>query len=143
MKKTINLNNNLFNRLSEENLISDKIINNYINWMRERNLATETIRLYSETIKKYRKLTFNTDNLWKLFRHNLAKYEPTTLHLEKHALTSYAKFKKLKNIEWERITGIIPKVQKKFFPTINEEELNLLKKVRFEETSARWNLSEK
>jgi integrase/recombinase XerD len=52
--------------------------------------------------------------------------------LEKHALASYAKFKKLK-IEWERIVGIIPKIQKKFFPTINEEELNLLKKVRFEE----------
>jgi len=46
-------------------------------------------------------------------------------------LNSYIKFKKLQ-VEWERIARIIPKTQRKFFDTIDEEELAQLKEAKVE-----------
>src|SRR2546430_15677787 len=91
----------------------------YAEWLQDKNLATNTIRLYLNVLDKF-PYQFSTENLKNYFRANLKKYEATSLKVQQHAFNSYIKFKKLK-IEWERITRLIPRTQRKFFSTIDEE----------------------
>ncbi|CAG8652756.1 4219_t:CDS:2 [Ambispora gerdemannii] len=63
------------------------------------------------------------------------KYEPASLCLQRCALISYAKFKKVE-IEWKLINRIIPTVQQKFFDTITETELEQLKQAKTRASSA-------
>ena len=105
-------------------------ISQYTEWLQDKNLSVNTIRLYLNTLTKFQQ-KFNTDNLKDYFRTNLKKYEATSLKVQQYALNSYIKFKKLK-VEWERIARIIPKTQRKFFATINEAELKQLKDAKVE-----------
>ena len=103
----------------------------YLNWLKEKNLAPNTIRLYLATLTKFPPVKITTPNIREYFLTNLKKYEPASLQVTKYALNSYLKFKQL-NIDWERITRVIPSSQRKFFPTINEKELVQLKQARKE-----------
>ena len=91
----------------------------YKNWLEKRNLTTETIRLRLRGMRKYGDQELNTDNIVNFLKDNLKKYQPNSLKSILGSLTSYARFQKINNIEWEIITRIIPKVQGKFFDTID------------------------
>lgn len=67
----------------------------YTNYLQEKNLSTNTIRLYLNVLDKFTQ-KFSTDNLKDYFRANLKKYEATSLKVHQRALNSYIKFKKLK-----------------------------------------------
>jgi site-specific recombinase XerD len=105
-------------------------IDQYTTWLQEKNLSPNTIRLYLNILDKFPQ-EFSTNNLKEYFRTNLKNYEATSLKVQQWALNSYIKFKKL-TIEWERIAGLIPKTQRKFFSTITETELEQLKLARVE-----------
>ncbi|CAJ0831186.1 2639_t:CDS:2 [Entrophospora sp. SA101] len=77
----------------------------------------------------------NTPNLYKYVKDKLLKYEPTTWKTKLNAFSVYAKFQKLK-IHWQRVAKLIPKIQRKFHITINEQELVKLKQARFEESDS-------
>ena len=104
--------------------------NNYLTWLKDKNLAPTTIRCYLDTLQRFNQ-EFTTSGVKEYFQKNQKTYQPTTLKLHQYALNSYLKFKHLK-VEWERIARLIPKVQKKFFATINELELQRLKKAKVE-----------
>ena len=99
--------------------------------MREKELSPHTIETYSRVIKQYGNKEINTSLIVSFLKKNLVEYEPTTLQLKKWALASYAKFNKAE-IDWEKVARIIPNSQKKFFITIDKQELASLKEVRFE-----------
>ena len=105
-------------------------ISQYTEWLQDKNLSANTIRLYLNVLDKFPQ-DFNTQNLQQYFRTSLTKYEATSLKVQQYALNSYIKFKKLQ-VEWERIVRIIPKTQRKFFDTIDEEELTRLKDAKVE-----------
>jgi integrase/recombinase XerD len=109
-------------------------ISQYTEYLQDKNLSSNTIRLYLNTLNKFTK-KFSTDNLKDYFRTNLKNYCATSLKVQQYSLNSYLKFKKLK-VEWERITRIIPKTQRKFFSTIDEAELEQLKLVQVEKNSS-------
>ncbi|KLL03627.1 MAG: tyrosine recombinase XerD [Mycoplasmataceae bacterium RV_VA103A] len=105
-------------------------ISQYTEWLQDKNLSANTIRLYLNVLDKFPS-EFNTQTLKDYFRTNLKNYEATSLKVQQYALNSYIKFKKL-TIEWERIVRLIPKSQRKFFDTIDEEELEQLRLVKVE-----------
>lgn len=107
--------------------------NHYLNWLKDKNLAPNTIRLYLETLNKFNQ-SFTTQGVKDYFSQNQKAYQPTTLKTKQYALNSYLKFKQLK-IEWQKIARLIPKVQKKFFSTLNEKELAQLKLARVEKNN--------
>lgn len=102
----------------------------YLTWLQDKNLAPGTIRSYLDTLGRFNQ-TLDTPGVKAHFKNNLSRYAPTSLKVQQYALNSYLKFKQLK-IEWERIARLIPKVQKKFFATLNENELIKLKKTKVE-----------
>jgi citrate lyase synthetase len=104
----------------------------YKNWLANKQLAPTTINLYSIIAKKYQGRVLNTPNISQIIKQGLTTYEPSYLVLTREILKSYSQFKKVAKINWEKITKLIPTVQKKFFATLNEKELEQLKKVRFE-----------
>ena len=112
-------------------------ISQYTEYLQEKNLSTNTIAVYPIAIKQYGTQTINTLNLQEHVKKMLKKYEAASIKAKLAALKSYAKFKKLK-ADWARIFNLVPKVQKKFFTTINEEELAHLKKVKFEKKEPIW-----
>lgn len=103
----------------------------YLNWLKSRNLSPHTLANYPVAIRQYGSGILDTKNLLKYAKKALKQYEPASLQTKLAALKSYAKFKKLQ-ADWERIVQIIPKVQRKFFATINEQELTQLKQARVE-----------
>ncbi|RHZ37362.1 tyrosine-type recombinase/integrase [endosymbiont GvMRE of Glomus versiforme] len=110
---------------------------NYLNWLQENNYSTTSIITYEKIIKKYgQELTLTTESLVVFIKGLVKRLEPATCQLYTVALLSYAKFQKIKDIEWERIYDLIPDKVKKFYTTINEKELELLKSVRFEKSEA-------
>jgi len=114
--------------------MSNHNIPQYTEWLQDKNLSANTIRLYLNVLARFSH-QFSTDNLKDYFRTNLKKYEATSLRLHQRALNSYIKFKKLQ-VEWERIARLIPSIQRKFFATINEVELTKLKEAKVEKNSA-------
>jgi len=105
-------------------------ISQYTEYLQDKNLSPNTIRLYLNILDKFPQ-EFSTESLKTYFRTNLKKYEATSLKVQQWALNSYIKFKKLQ-VEWERIVRLIPKTQRKFFDTISEGELELLKETQVE-----------
>jgi len=105
-------------------------LNQYTEYLKDKNLSENTIRLYLNALDRFNQ-EFNTTNLKEHFRTNLKKYEASSLKVQQWALNSYVKFKKL-TVEWERITRLIPKTQRKFFDTISEPELEQLKNAKVE-----------
>lgn len=106
----------------------------YLNWLKDKNLAPTTIRSYLDTLAKFNQ-SFTTQGVKTYFQVNQKTYQPTTLKTKQYALNSYLKFKQLK-VEWERIARLIPKVQKKFFTTLKENELAKLKATQVEKNPA-------
>lgn len=84
-------------------------------------------------MQKYGNQELTTENIVLFLKGNLNKYKPNSLRSRRNALASYSKFQKVV-IEWEMITRLIPTVQPRFFATINQEELELLKNACFETT---------
>ena len=111
-------------------IMNNHNIPEYTEYLQEKNLSPNTIRLYLNTLERFPH-EFNTNNLKDYFRTNLKNYEATSLKVQQWALNSYIKFKKLQ-VEWERIAGLIPKTQRKFFDTITETELEQLKAAKVE-----------
>ncbi|KLL02606.1 MAG: tyrosine recombinase XerD, partial [Mycoplasmataceae bacterium RV_VA103A] len=103
----------------------------YQNWLEKRNLTLNTIRSYLWAIKEYGERELTTDHIVNFLKSNLTKYQPSSLQVCRQALSSYAKFLKVE-IEWEMINRIIPVVQRRFFTTIDEKELEQLKHARYE-----------
>ena len=106
----------------------------YLAWLKDKNLSPQTIRSYLNNLAKF-KQPLSTQGVKAHFQTNLFHYAPASLKAQQCALNSYAKFKQLK-IEWERVARIIPKVQKKFFATLNEREFQRLKEVKVEKNPA-------
>ena len=106
----------------------------YLEWLQDKNLAPATIRSYLDTLGKF-KQEFTTQGVKEYFLANQKTYQPTTLKTKQYALNSYLKFQQLK-VEWEKIARLIPKVQKKFFATLNEQEFSRLKETRVEKNPA-------
>jgi len=111
-------------------IMTNHNISQYTEYLQDKNLSANTIRLYLNVLDKFPQ-EFSTQNLQQYFRTSLTKYEATSLKVQQYALNSYIKFKKLQ-VEWERIVRIIPKTQRKFFDTIDEEELTRLKDAKVE-----------
>jgi hypothetical protein len=111
-----------------------KQLTNYLNSLKRRDLATDTIRNYKYVIKKYlnNNELINTVNLKVFVQRSLKKLSPATCQENLNILLLYAKYCRVTKINKEMITRIIPKFQPRFFATINLEELELLKKARFE-----------
>lgn len=116
-------------------------LNEYKNWLERRNLSHKTIELWLLGMKKYGSQEVNTDNIVNFLKENLTKYSPYYLKSIRNSLSAYAKFQKIREIEWEIISRIIPKVQPRLFPTVNYEDLEKLKSVSvWRQTSQRDNL---
>ena len=106
----------------------------YLEWLQDKNLSPATIRSYLDTLSRF-KQEFTTQGVKEYFLANQKTYQPTTLKTKQYALNSYLKFQQLK-VEWEKIARLIPKVQKKFFATLNEHEFQKLKAVKVEKNPA-------
>lgn len=117
--------------------IDNNNLNKYQQWLQNRNRSPNTLTSYSLSVKQYGEQALTLKNLLNYTKKALVKYEPASVQLKTAALKSYAKFQKLK-LDWERIAGLIPSVQKKFFSTINEIELSQLKQARFEKQTSLW-----
>lgn len=74
--------------------MSNHNIFEYTEYLKDKNLSSNTIRLYLNVLDKFPQ-EFSTANLKEYFRTNLKKYEATSLKVQQWALNSYIKFKKL------------------------------------------------
>jgi len=108
----------------------------YTNYLKSRNLSENTITNYQIAINQYQ-AKYSTTNLLTHTKQLLKKYEVASTHTKLAALKSFTKFNKIK-ANWERIIELLPKVQKKFFTTLTEEELKQLKAVRTETNEKIW-----
>ena len=99
----------------------------YTNYLKTRHLASETIRTYLWTVSRY-KYKLTTSKVSQFLKNQITKYQAWTIRNQRNALHSFAKYKKV-IVDWELIARIIPKVQQKFYATINLEELEKLKSV--------------
>ena len=107
-------------------------LNNYTQWLEERNKAPRTIQAYLTVLKQFwRSKEITTQTVKDFLKNNIAKYQPNSLKLVRYATSSYTKFAKLA-IDWEWIKGIIPKTQRKCFATLSLEELEQLKNIKSE-----------
>lgn len=104
------------------------VINEYTQWLQDKNFTKETIKNYLGTIRQYGiKSSVDTNNIVNFLRQHLDHYQPATLRSKRNALASYSKFLKI-SIDWEKINKLIPSVQRKFFPTIDYQDFAKLKK---------------
>lgn len=110
-----------------------KTLTNYLNSLKRRDLATNTIKNYRYVIKKYlaHSQSLTTPKLKTFIQKTSQKLAPATCQENLNILILYARYCQVK-IKKEIISRIIPKFQARFFATINFEELELLKKARFE-----------
>jgi integrase/recombinase XerD len=111
-------------------------LNNYINWLKDRNRSPNTIKIYLQHLQQFNQ-PITTDNIRNFLKENITKYQPNTLKLYRQSLSSYAKFQRLE-IDWTRINGIIPKMARRFFSTLNQIELRQLKRTRYEKSLATY-----
>jgi len=103
---------------------------NYTEWLKERNRSTTTIFVYCQVLKQFWQLkAITTQTIRDFLKANIAKYKPNSLRVIRQALSSYSKFQKLK-INWDWITGIIPKNMKRLFSTLSREDLENLKNIK-------------
>lgn len=111
----------------------DKLAN-YISWLQEQNLSPKTVEIYQLIVGRYYgKQDLTQENITEFIKKLVKNHEPDTIQLYKSAIFSYARFCKAK-IDEKRISKIVPQRVKKFFTTITLEELELIKKARFEKS---------
>lgn len=119
----------------------NKLINltAYNEWLSEINRSKITIQTYQQrlTVFLQSKNIINTDTIRNFLKENIDNYQPNSLKTFRQALSSYTKFTKI-TIDWERITGIIPKLQRKPFSILDKEEFTLLKLTKFEKNQATY-----
>lgn len=112
----------------------------YTQWLQEKNLSPNTLYIYQKVVSKYygtKHLT--TENILIFIKKLVKKREPATCQLYLAALKSYAQYQRIEpSIDWTRIKNFIPKKVRKFFTTINQEELAQLKQVRFEQSQINY-----
>ncbi|WNE40145.1 MAG: Tyrosine recombinase XerD [Mycoplasmataceae bacterium] len=116
-----------------------KVINNltnYINWLKDQSISERTIELYTHSLRNF-KQELNTNNIRDYLKECLLEYEISTVKIFKQALSSYSRFNKLE-LDWKKVNGSLPKVQGKFFLTLNLKEVGLLLQARFERFVAIW-----
>ncbi|KLL03011.1 MAG: tyrosine recombinase XerD [Mycoplasmataceae bacterium CE_OT135] len=106
--------------------------NKYIEWLKGKNLSPKTINSYHKTISYYGNASLTTENIIAFLKKFVQTREPATCQAYASALKSYAEWQRVVSIDWDRIKNLIPSRVKKFFTTINQEELQKLKSVRFE-----------
>jgi hypothetical protein len=70
-------------------------LSEYIQWLKDRNLAPETIKKYLSTISQYGEIEINTNSITYFLRENLKKHQPNTLKGQKNILASYSRFQKV------------------------------------------------
>jgi integrase/recombinase XerD len=113
------------------------IINNldkYAEWLRDsQNLSPTSLITYQKAIRKYGN-DLELESLLRLVKKIVQRLEPTTCHTYVAALSSYAKFQNIQ-LDWSKIHRLIPSKTSKFYDTISDQELELLKKARFEKTN--------
>jgi integrase/recombinase XerD len=123
-----------FTKPSQEVAMTNNI-KKYQTWLQEQYLTPNTIETYGKIIKRYyRNLSLTNQSISILVQQLVKRLEPSTCQTYLATLKSYAKFKKITRIDWAKINKLIPKVQKKFYTTLNQHELELLKQARFEES---------
>jgi site-specific recombinase XerD len=128
-----NQNFSMKNRINKTSLKGKNNIrlHDYQTWLQNKNFALETIQKYLRILKQYGKKEISTNAIANFLRENLTKCEPATLRSKRNALASYSKFLKVHStIEWENISKIIPQVQKRFFPTVDHQDLEKLKQTQ-------------
>ena len=113
---------------------------NFINYLKNRNFSSHTIKAYYKAIfRQYNNQSLTTIKITSFIKSLVQKNKPTTCKLYTAALVSYSKWQKTSNnIDWEKIKSFIPNQVQKFFDTINEQELILLKEARFEKNAKIW-----
>jgi len=122
----------------------NKLNQNYIEWLNDRNRSSKTIQTYCQTLAQFihHQGIINTKSIRNFLKENITIYQPNSLRVFRQALSSYSKFQKI-TIDWEWITGIIPKTMKRLFNTLTIGELEQLKVTKSErnkETHQRNNL---
>jgi len=117
-----------------------KQLTNYLNSLKRRDLAVNTIRNYKYVIKKYlaSQELINTANLKIFVQKSLKNLSPATCQENLNILLLYAKYCRITKISKESITRIIPKFQARFFATLTFEDLEKLKRTRFEKNENIW-----
>jgi integrase/recombinase XerD len=105
-------------------------INKYQLWLKEQNITPGTIRNYSWTIKQYGTQPLTTSQISQFLQANSLKYQAWTIRNQSKALKSYAQFKK-KWVDWKVVKRVIPTILPKFYTTINSQELERLKEVKW------------
>jgi site-specific recombinase XerD len=107
-------------------------LNNYTNWLEERNKAKTTVQNYLRFLKQFwLDKEISTKSIREFLKENIKKYQPNSLKLFRYAISSYAKFARIV-VDWEWIKGIIPKIQRKCFATLSLEDLEKLKATKSE-----------
>jgi len=113
-------------------LTSFKLIQKkYANWLKNKDLSINTIDNYVQAVNRFGNKLLTTTNLRNYVKKNLKKYAPSTLTTRIRALTKYTQYQKA-NIKWEKITRLLPKYQQRLFPTIDKNDVELLKRTRYE-----------
>jgi len=108
-------------------------LNKYLNYLKNKKLSPNTITIYQTVISRYYHNSLTTENITKFIKKLAKNKEPATCQLYLASLISYSKYlKTYESINWDQIKNFIPKKFRKFFTTIGEEELELLKSARFE-----------
>ena len=121
------------------NMENNKNLINYLNHLKRKDLAANTIRNYKYVVKKYlvENKSLTTANVKVYVQQSLKKLAPATCQENLNILFLYANYCQQK-FKKEVITRIIPKFQQRFFPTISLEELAQLKQARFERSEKIW-----
>ena len=72
-------------------------LNNYIEWLKERNKSLTTIQTYCQFLKQYLSNNLiNTESIREFLKANITKYQPNSLKLFCYTISSYSKFAKIK-----------------------------------------------
>ncbi|WP_172575186.1 tyrosine-type recombinase/integrase [endosymbiont GvMRE of Glomus versiforme] len=106
--------------------MTEHYLKEFKNYLENNHLSPDAIRNYLWSLKKYGERELNTNEIINFLKESLNKYQPSSLRNLRNGLKSFSRFQKI-DIEWEITKKIIPTIQPKFFTTINQKELELLK----------------
>jgi hypothetical protein len=81
--------------MKNQNKKDINILNEYAQWLKNKNLAPKTIEKYLHTIRQYGKIEINTNSIAYFLRENLKKHQPNTLKGQKNIFASYARFQNI------------------------------------------------
>ena len=73
---------------------SNNMSNNYLNYLKNKNLSPNTITIYKPVITEYYQNSLTTENISKFIKKLAKNREPATCQLYLAALISYSKYLK-------------------------------------------------